>query len=49
MIAQDLNSAFEYVIEHAPEQNEDMPPPTNVELFFKDEEEMDELLEQKLY
>ncbi len=49
MIAQDLISAFEYVIEHAPEQNEDMPPPTNVEIYFKDEEEMEELLEQKLY
>jgi hypothetical protein len=49
MISQDLNSAFEYVIEHAPEQNEDMPPPKNVEIYFKDEEEMEELLEQKLY
>ncbi|MEP3946291.1 hypothetical protein [Ascidiaceihabitans sp.] len=49
MTAQDLNSAFVYVIEHAPEQNEDMPPPINVEMYFKDEEEIEELLEQKFY
>ena len=49
MIAQDLSTAFEYVIEHAPEQNEEMPPPINIEVYLKDEEEMEKLLEQKLY
>ncbi|MBM2304197.1 hypothetical protein JQX09_20790 [Sulfitobacter pseudonitzschiae] len=49
MIAQDLNSAFEYVTEHAPEQNEDMPPPKNAQVYFRDEKEIEELLEQKLY
>ena len=49
MIAQDLNGAIIYIIEHAPDRKEDLPPPSRVEFFFKKEEEIENQLEQKLY
>ena len=41
MIVKDLSSTVEYIVENAPNEEEDLPPPLRVELFLKDEDEIE--------
>lgn len=49
VIVKDLTSAIDLVIENAPTQEEDLPPPERVDLFFKDEEDIGEQIDEKRF
>jgi len=49
IITQDVSAAVEYVVENAPDQEEDLPPPIKVELFLKEDEEIEDQLDELLF
>jgi hypothetical protein len=49
VIANDLRSVVEHVVKHAPERPDDAPRPARIELYIKDESEVESQLDEKYY
>jgi hypothetical protein len=49
IIANDLSVVIDYVIENAPRNEEDLPPPYRVDMIFKEEDEIEDQINMKKF
>ncbi|MFO1163950.1 MAG: hypothetical protein U1E55_01990 [Paracoccus sp. (in: a-proteobacteria)] len=49
MITEDILAAVAYVAEYAPQQRDSMPPPIKVDLFLKDEEDINGQIDKRRF